>query len=289
MKIGTQNPIPGNGVRRREFLAGSLFAVLSGAARPILGQQLPVSAGPGSPELVADLVAANRILAQEGVVDAFGHVSVRHNLNPNRFLLSRSLAPALVTADDLIEYDLDGNAVNANGGGQYSERFIHGEIYKARPDVRSVVHAHAPSVVPFGVSTVPLRPVFHMAAFIGDSVPIFDIRKGAGMTDMLVRDSSRGRALAQALGNKPAVLMRGHGMTVVGPALPFAVGRSIYLELNARVQLQAMALGGRGDKAGPGGEITYLDPAEAKAVMDSGENRSYERAWELWKRKVQTR
>jgi ribulose-5-phosphate 4-epimerase/fuculose-1-phosphate aldolase len=275
---------------RREFLAGSLFAVLSGAARPILaGQQLPASAGPGAPELIADLVAANRILAQEGIVDAFGHVSARHNLNPNRFLLSRSLAPALVTAGDLIEYDLDGNGVNTNGRAQYSERFIHGEIYKARPDVRAVVHAHAPSVVPFGVSTVPLRPVFHMAAFIGDSVPIFDIRKAAGMTDMLVRDPARGRALAQALANKPAVLMRGHGMTVVGPALPFAVGRSIYLELNARVQLQAMALGGPGGNAGPGDRVTYLDPAEAQAVMNSGENRSYERAWELWKQKVQTK
>jgi len=270
-----------DGVNRREFLAGSLFAAswtVLGAARPIFAQQLPVSAGPAAPELVDDLIAANRILAQEGVVDAFGHVSVRHNRDPNRFFLSRSLAPALVTAADLIEYDLEGNAVNANGRAQYSERFIHAEIYKARPDVRAVVHAHAPSVVPFGVSTVPLRPVSHMAAFIGDSVPIFDIRKAAGMTDMLVKDSARGRALAQALANKPAVLMRGHGVTVVGPALPFAVGRSIYLESNARIQLQAMALGG---------PVAYLDPAEAQQVIESGENRSYERAWELWKRKVQ--
>ena len=272
-----------DGVNRREFLVGSLFAVswtAVGAAGTILAQQPPVSAGPGAPELIDDLVAANRILALEGVVDAFGHVSVRHNRDPNRFFLSRSLAPALVTAADLIEYDLESNAADANGRAQYSERFIHAEIYKARPDVRSVVHAHAPSVVPFGVSTVPLRPVSHMAAFIGDSVPVFDIRKTAGMTDMLVRDAARGRALAQALGNKPAVLMRGHGVTVVGPALPFAVGRSIYLEANARIQLQAMALGG---------PVSYLDPAEAQQVMASGENRSYERAWELWKRKAQGR
>ena len=269
------------GVNRREFLAGSLFAAswaVLGVPRPILGQQIPLSAGPGASTLIDDLITANRILAREGVVDAFGHVSVRHNLDPNRFFLSRSLAPALVTPDDLIEYDLDSNAVNAKGRPEYSERFIHGEIYKVRPDIRAVVHAHAPSVVPFGVSTVPLRPVSHMAAFIGDRVPIFDIRKDAGMTDMLVRDSGRGRALAQALGTRPAVLMRGHGVTVVGPSLPFAVGRSVYLELNARVQLQAMGLGG---------PVTYLDPAEAQKVLDSGENRSYERPWELWKRQVQ--
>ena len=270
-----------DGVNRREFLAGSLFAVswsVLGAAHPIGGQQSPVSAGTAAPALIDDLITANRILAREGVVDAFGHVSVRHNTDPNRFLLSRSLAPALVTPDDLIEYDLDSNAVNAKGRPEYSERFIHGEIYKARPEIRAVVHAHAPSVVPFGVSTVPLRPVFHMAAFIGDRVPIFDIRAAAGMTDMLVRDAARGRALAQALAARPAVLMRGHGVTVVGPSLPFAVGRSIYLELNARVQLQAMGLGG---------PVTYLDPAEAQKVLDSGENRSYERPWELWKRQVQ--
>jgi ribulose-5-phosphate 4-epimerase/fuculose-1-phosphate aldolase len=270
-------------VRRRDFLAGSLCAfswtMLEAGGLPAIAQS-PPSAGPGSPRLIEDLVAANRILADQGIVDAFGHVSARHDTNPNRYFLSRSLAPGLVTTQDLIEYDLDSNAVNASGRAQYSERFIHGEIYKARADVRAVVHAHAPAVVPFGVSTVPLRPVSHMAAFIGDRVPIFDIRTAAGMTDMLVKDAARGHALAAALADRPAVLMRGHGMTVVGPALPFAVGRAIYLEANARIQLQAMALGG---------PVTYLDPAEAKAVMDSGENRSYERAWELWKQKVQAK
>jgi ribulose-5-phosphate 4-epimerase/fuculose-1-phosphate aldolase len=270
-------------VRRRDFLAGSLCAfswtMLEAGGLPAIAQS-PPSAGPGSPRLIEDLVAANRILADQGIVDAFGHVSARHDTNPNRYFLSRSLAPGLVTTQDLIEYDLDSNAVNASGRAQYSERFIHGEIYKARADVRAVVHAHAPAIVPFGVSTVPLRPVSHMAAFIGDRVPIFDIRTAAGMTDMLVKDAARGHALAAALADRPAVLMRGHGMTVVGPALPFAVGRAIYLEANARIQLQAMALGG---------PVTYLDPAEAKAVMDSGENRSYERAWELWKQKVQAK
>ena len=266
---------------RRALRVGLLVAVswaALAAVRPLAGLQAPVSAGPGAPDLIDDLITANRTLAREGIVDAFGHVSARHNLNPDRFFMSRSLAPELVTPGDLIEYDLDGNGVNVKGRPEYSERFIHAEVYKARPDIHAVVHAHAPSIVPFGVSTVPLRPVFHMAAFIGDRVPIFDIRQAAGMTDMLVRDAARGRALAQALGDRPAVLMRGHGVTVVGPSVPFAVGRSVYLELNARVQLQAMALGG---------PVTYLDPAEAQKVLDSGENRSYERPWELWKRQAQ--
>lgn len=260
-------------MKRREFLAGALSA----GVLPVLRQALPSSAGPADPSLLRDLVAAYRILAEEGVLDAFGHVSVRHNGDSNRFLLSRSLAPALVGEEDFIEYDLDGNAVNARGRPGYSERFIHSQIYKARRDVNAVVHNHSPSVVPFGVSTVPLRPVYHMAAFIGEGLPTFDIRKAEGMTNMLVSNPDRGRALAQALANRPAVLMRGHGVAVVGPSLPFAVGRSIYLELNARIQIQAVALGGR---------VTYLDPEEAKNVLDAGENGGYERAWEMWKRKV---
>ncbi len=253
------------------FVAFALFCGLSFAS------QAPQSAGPADPKLIEDLIIANKILAEENVLDAFGHVTVRHNRNPNRFLMSRSLAPALITADDLIEYDLDGNAINARGRAEYSERFIHAEIYRARPEVNSVAHSHAASVIPFGVSTVPIRPVYHMAGFITEGIPIFDIRKAAGMTDMLVKNSTLGRALAQALGRQPAVLMRGHGMVVVGPAIPFAVGRSIYLDLNARIQAEAMALGG---------PITYLAPEEARKIVESGENRSYERAWELWKAKI---
>jgi ribulose-5-phosphate 4-epimerase/fuculose-1-phosphate aldolase len=260
-------------MKRREFLAGAVFA----GVLPVIRQQPPSSAGAADPSLLQDLVIANRILAEEGVLDAFGHVSVRHNRDPNRFLISRSVAPALVGEEDFIEYDLDSNAVNARGRAQYSERFIHGEIYKARKDVNAVVHSHSPSVIPFGVSSVPMRPVYHMAAFIGDGLPTFDIRKAAGMTDMLVSNADRGRALAQALADKPAVLMRGHGVAVVGAGLPYAVGRSIYLEVNARIQTQAIGLGGR---------VTYIDPEEAKKVLEAGENRGYERAWELWKRKV---
>jgi HCOMODA/2-hydroxy-3-carboxy-muconic semialdehyde decarboxylase len=226
---------------------------------------------------MVDLIVANRVLASEGLVDAFGHVSVRHNRDANRYLLSRSLAPALVTAGDIIEYDLDSNPVNAEGRAQYSERFIHGEIYRARPDVQAIVHNHSPSVVLFSVSSVKLRPVYHMAAFIGDGLPSFDIREAAGMTEMLVNNSDRGRSLARSLGSGPAVLMRGHGVAVVGPSLPFAVGRSYYLEMNAGIQAQAMSLGG---------QVTYLDPEEARKVLEAGENRSYDRSWELWKKQV---
>jgi HCOMODA/2-hydroxy-3-carboxy-muconic semialdehyde decarboxylase len=260
-------------MRRREFLAGAMLARVLPHAR----QELPPSAGTADRTLLEDLVAAYHILAEQGVLDAFGHVSVRHDRDPNRYLLSRSVAPALVNEEDFIEYDLDSNPVNARGRSQFIERFIHGQIYKVRKDVNAVVHSHSPSVVPFGVSTVPLRPVYHMAAFIGEGLPTFDIRKAAGMTDMLVSNPDRGHALAETLASHPAVLMRGHGVVVVGASLPFAVGRSVYLELNARVQTQAIALGGR---------ITYLDPEEAKNVLNAGENGGYQRAWELWKRNV---
>jgi HCOMODA/2-hydroxy-3-carboxy-muconic semialdehyde decarboxylase len=261
-------------ISRRRLLTG---LTLFGIGRSLGAQQSLVSVGTADASLIEDLVAAYRILAQQAVLDGFGHVSARHNRSPNRFLLSRSLAPELVTRGDIIEFDLDGNAVNANGRALYSERFIHAEIYRARPDVRAVVHAHAPALIPYGVSSVPLRPVYHMASFIGTGVPIFDIRKQFGMTDMLVNDAAKGRALAQALGDKTCVLMRGHGVAVVGSTIPIAVGRSIYLDLNARIQTQATDLGGN---------VTYLDPEEARLVMAGGENRGYERAWELWKTKT---
>jgi HCOMODA/2-hydroxy-3-carboxy-muconic semialdehyde decarboxylase len=253
-------------------------SVLLGVHAVLTAQQPPASAGPADASLIKDLVAAYRILAQQGVLDGFGHVSARHNRSANRFIMSRSLAPELVTAADLIEFDLDGAAVDARGRALYSERFIHAEIYRRRPDVRAVVHNHAPSLIPFGVTGVALRPVYHMAAFIGNGVPVFDIRKTFGMTDMLVSDTAKGRALAETLGDKTCVLMRGHGVVVVGASIPYAVGRSVYLDMNARIQTQAMALGGN--------NVTYLDPQEAQKMMDAGENRGYERPWELWKAKA---
>jgi len=254
------------------------LAILVAASLRVLcsAPQATASTGRGDPALIADLVAANRILAGEGIFDGFGHVSVRDSRDPNRYYLSRSLAPALVTAADIVELDLDSNA-SAKGVALYTERFIHGQIYRARPDVKAIVHDHSPALIPFSVSSIRLRPVSHTAGFIGDGVPVFDIRAAAGMTDMLVSNPDRARALAAALGAHAAVLMRGHGVTVVGSTIPIAVGRSIYLERNAMLQAQAIALGGA---------VAYLDPEEARQIVASGENGGYLRAWELWKRKA---
>jgi HCOMODA/2-hydroxy-3-carboxy-muconic semialdehyde decarboxylase len=227
-------------------------------------------------ELAADLVAANRVLAAQGVLDGYGHVSARDPDAPDRFWLAWARAPALVEAADLMAHDLDGAPLDAAGRTPYSERFIHGEIYRLRPDVRAVVHHHSPSVIPFGASGVPLRPLYHMSAFLGTGVPVWEIRTAAaGPTDMLVRTPALGRALAAALGAGPAALMRGHGAVVVGTSLSQVVGRSVYLELNARLQLQAIQLGG---------EVTYLDAEESRRATAT--LAGYERAWELWKREV---
>ena len=248
----------------------------TGHRSPVTGH--PKSARPADRQLIEDLVAANRILAMHGVLDGWGHVSVRHNRDPNRFLLSRSLAPELVTAKDILEFDLDNNPVDAKGRNLYTERFIHCEIYKTRPDVAAVAHMHAPPVIPFGVIDVPLKPIYHRAAFIAIGVPIFEIRDAAGMTDLLIRNPELGRALAKSIADKPAVLMRGHGATVVGPTLQRLVGRSIFLAMNATLQAQAMALA-------PGGRINYLDPEEAR-LIEAREGYGLGRAWEAWKRKA---
>jgi ribulose-5-phosphate 4-epimerase/fuculose-1-phosphate aldolase len=248
-----------------------LFGVAQGRA------QTPAVPVPGvDAALIEDIVIGSRILADFGVVDGFGHVSARHPTNPNHFLMSRSLAPALVTADDVMEFDLDGNAVDARGRSVFLERFIHGEIYKARPDVMSVVHTHSPGVIPFTVSQVPLRAMYHNPAFLAAGAPVWDIRKDFGETDMLVRDPSRGKSLAQALGDKPVVLMRGHGDVTVGPSVKVAVFRAYYTDVNARLQLQAIALGG---------DVNYLTPGEG-AKADAVNLAVLDRVWNLWKMRV---
>jgi ribulose-5-phosphate 4-epimerase/fuculose-1-phosphate aldolase len=224
-----------------------------------------------------DLAAAYRILAEHGVIDAYGHVSVRSPRNPQRYFLARSVAPELVQVEDLLEYDLDSNPLDARGRESVLERFIHGEIYRARPEVTCVVHNHSPSVVPFSVTGVPMKALYHMAAFIGDGLPNFEIRDVKQGSDLLIRDSFLGAALAKTLAARPAALMRGHGSVVVGESLPRAVGRSIYLEQSARMQMQALLL------AGPGGRITYLDAAEVHASVS---RQDYVRAWPLWRDKA---
>ena len=264
------------GFLRAAALALCAAALLPGALPPAAAQPAPASAGPVDPKLIEDLVAANRILADQGVLDGWGHVSVRHPRDPKRYLLSRSRAPELVTADDIMEFDLDGNPVDRRGRDLYTERFIHGEIYKARPDVMAIVHMHAPQLIPFGVTGIPLKPMYHRSAFIALGVPVFEIRESAGMTDMLIRNGDLGRALAQKLADHPAALMRGHGAVVVGPSLQRVVGRSIFLTMNASLQAQAMALGGT---------ITYLDPEEARKI-EAREGYGLARSWEAWKRKA---
>ncbi len=263
---------------RRNFIRGWI-TVLMGIllCAPVAAQQTPASAGLPSPQLIEDLVAANRILADQGLVDGYGPVSGRHDRDPNRYLMSRSRAPELVTAEDIMEYDLDSNPVNAQGRNSYRERFIHGEIYKARPDVHAIVHHHSPDLIPFGASTVPLQPIYHMASFVGGGIPIFEIRTTGGMTDLLVRTPALGEVMARSLGDRPAILMRGHGAVVTGLSLSHAVGRCVYLSLNAKLQAQAMAIGG---------PVTYLDPEEARLSAESRDRDKFQRAWELWKRKA---
>jgi ribulose-5-phosphate 4-epimerase/fuculose-1-phosphate aldolase len=248
-------------------LSGLAQAHAQTPATPIAG----VDAG-----LIEDIVVGSRILADFGVLDGFGHVSARHPTNPNHFLMSRSLAPALVTADDIMEFDLDGNAVDARGRSLFLERFIHSEIYKARPDVMSVVHSHSPGVIPFSVSQVPLRPMYHNPSFLAAGVPVWDIRKDFGETDMLVRDPALGKSLAQTLGDKPVVLMRGHGDVAVGPSVKMAVFRAYYTDVNARLQSQAISLGG---------DINYLTPGEG-AKADAVNFVVIDRIWNLWKMRV---
>jgi ribulose-5-phosphate 4-epimerase/fuculose-1-phosphate aldolase len=244
----------------------------------------PAQAPAGNGTLLDDLVVANRILANENILDGLGHVSVRSLTNPNHFFQSRDLAPGLVTAADILEYDLDGMPVNPKGPASVRERFIHGAIYKARPDVKSVVHSHMPSVLPFTDVTTPLRPMYHMAAFLVPGVPLFEIRNVQGHVGMLVDDNASGDALAKTLGDKTVALLRGHGAAIVGSSIPDAVSNAIFLDVNARVQSQAVALGGN---------IHYLTQADLAPPTPNqqpsalpGSQGYYPRSWPIWKAKA---
>jgi ribulose-5-phosphate 4-epimerase/fuculose-1-phosphate aldolase len=240
--------------------------------------EAPASGGPVSDALIADLAAASRILAAQGVVDGFGHVSMRHPHAPGRYLMARSIAPARVTPADIIEYDLQSVPCNANGRGSFLERFIHGEIYRARPDVMSVVHSHSPSVIPFGLVNVKMQAMFHNAAFLAAGVPVFDIRKQFGATDMLVSDRAKGVALATTLGGKHVALMRAHGSVACGPTLQIAVFRAVYTEVSARIQHWASALAGTQP-------IAALDEQEG-VLADVPNQTAGMRAWDLWREQL---
>ena len=229
--------------------------------------------------LIDDLVAASRILAQHEVLDAYGHVSARSDKRPERFIMSRSRAPALVSAADLMELDADSEPLAGERRKGFIERYIHGEIYRSRPEVMAVVHSHSPSVIPFGVTKTKLRPVYHMGSFLWSGTPVWDIRRVREDNDVLVRDRGLGASLAQALGSCNCVLMRGHGMTVVGDSVQEAVFRAIYTEMNARLQLQAETLEG---------PIQFLSETEGKRSTEANRG-TLERPWELWKQKAMRR
>ena len=231
--------------------------------------------------LLDDLVAANRILASEGVCDTFGHVSARHPDHPDRYFLSRARAPDLIERGDIMEFTLDGTPVDAADTRQpYLERFIHGGLYERRPDVNSVVHSHSRSVLPFSVTGVPLRPLLHNSATMGSTVPVWDTQTRFGDTGLLVADVEMGRDFAATLGEGRSALMRGHGSSVVGRSIREAVYTAVYLEVNAGLQLQAASLGA----------ITFLTEGEVRIIQDRlGKDRpgvGFDRAWEYWCRKA---
>jgi len=233
------------------------------------------SAGPVPAAALEDLVLANRILADRGVLDAYGHISIRHPADPNRYLMARAIAPGLVTLDDIMELDLDSNPVARRGRSLFVERFIHGEIYKARPDVMAVIHTHSTGVIPFSVTQKELKPIFHNASFLHVGVPVWESRDGFGATKMLVNDGKLGASLAAALGNKPVALMRGHGDVVVGPNVRVATLRAVYTDENARMLATALSIGGPVNTVSPAeGALRDKDPSDPT------------RTWELWKANV---
>jgi len=229
-------------------------------------------------QLKEDLVTANRILAHHDVVDSFGHVSVRHPERPDHFLLSRARAPNCIERDDIMEFTLEGKVVGPEPGKPYSERFIHGALYEARPEIMAVVHNHSPNVVPFTVVKKQcFCAIMHMAAPVGRDVPNWDIRDKFGdATNLLVTNMDMGRDLAKSLGSRTVALMRGHGCVVVGKSLREVVFTSIYTEINAQMLGKAVALG----------EVTYLSDGEIAANTKGRAGFTLERGWENWCREV---
>lgn len=264
-------------------LALAALGTLSAQTRGTASPRVAVPAAPlAESALVADLVSANRVLAHEiRVLDAYGHISVRSATNPNRYYLSRAISAGMVTAADIIQYDLESARVGGSTSDGYLERFIHGEIYKARPDVVAVIHGHSPEMIAFGAAGVPLRNMIHTGSFINDGVPVWDIRKFGGTADdMLIRNPALGKALATALERKTAMILFGHGVVVTGNSLASTVSNAYFLNMNARVQMDALRLGG--------GSVGYLERAPGTKAPDAapagaGANN---RAWEYWKRRV---
>ena len=221
-----------------------------------------------------DLAVANRILEREGVVDAYGHVSIRHPLNPERYFLSCSRSPGIVSRDDLMEFTLDNEPIDQRGRPIYSERPIHGALYEARPDVMSVIHNHSPAVIPFGVTSVPLRQITHTSGGMPSPVPVWDIRAKFGDTNHLVTTQEQGRDLAQTMGDRTVALMRGHGCAIAAETLKRAVHIAIYLETNARLLMDALRIGG---------DITFMSEGEVALTAEmTGMPTGVVRTWDYW-------
>lgn len=262
----------------RRILSNGVLTALAGLCAAVLAAPAAhAQTLEGVPAtLLEDIADGGRILADFGVLDGFGHVSARHPGNPRHFLMARSLAPAQVEAADIMEFDEDGNAVDARGRSLFTERFIHAEIYKVRPDVMAVVHTHSAGVIPFTVSQTPLRPLYHTAAFLAAGVPVWDVAREFPENDMLVRSNPIGRSLAAALGDKSVLLMRGHGDVTVGPSVKVAVFRAYYTDIDAHLQAQAIGLGTA---------VTYLGVEEGRKA-DAANLVAVDRIWNNWKERV---
>ncbi len=269
--FGTGAVLLGQGAR-----AQGVSPAVPGSAPAAPVPAAPASQLRGSPALIDDLVTGNHILYDQNVVDGFGHLSARSDQDPDIFLMSRSMAPGLVKASDIMEFDFEGKALDPRGRAVFLERFIHSAIYQTRPDVKSIVHSHSPAVIPFSVTKVPLRAVLHMGAFLGSGVPVFEIRKfGGDNTDLLVRNQTLGLGLAKTLGKSSVVLMRGHGDTVVGDSVKQTVFRAVYTQVDAEIESEALKLG----------KPTFLNDKEAANFVQT-QNQLIGRPWELWKQKV---
>jgi ribulose-5-phosphate 4-epimerase/fuculose-1-phosphate aldolase len=228
------------------------------------------------PELnIDDLIIATRILVNEHVINGFGHVSVRDPNRSDRYFMTRDNFGKTDVEDYIVELDLDSNSCKPDGLKLSLERFIHGEIYRARPDVNAIVHTHSPALIPFSISKTPLQPLYHMCGFLAAGAPIFDIQHEHGITNMLIQNSELGRSLASSLGKSAVVLMRGHGATIVGSSVKEAVFRAIYATINAHLQPIAMQLG----------EPKFLSYEEA-VKTDELHHAVLDRPWDYWKSKL---